>query len=393
MTALSSLTAPPPIREFTVPPGLYTRQPRGASTTFFPLGLLAQRQGSDLAEHPDPNNPRTDLIVLGCFKANAPFTSGANVDSTGGALDANGNPQSLSIETGVIGWFDTGSGANLITNAMVGTVCFFFDNNTLYATNNNGTLSAAGFVAQVRSDGRVKLRIDPAVYLLGSTPGTSSQSPAGVARAVCTSLGANTGTTTGTLSVTAAGALGAQDGVTLVTGDVLLIPQGTTNLANASDEGPWEVLSAGATGVSAKLARPSWYKTGGPIALAYSVKVGGEGTVYANTTWRASAAKGKVIDTDAANLCPEELIQQVTLVAGTKTISNVPVRSASKVIVTSTLAGGTPAATTTAFQVKLTGGITVGALGTGAVIVEAQSVAGTKVNTDVSVLNVSIRNG
>jgi hypothetical protein len=65
-------------------------QPRGSSTNFFPKALVAHRIGSDLVEHPDPNNPRADLVVMGIVQANAVFTTGSSTDSSGGALDANG---------------------------------------------------------------------------------------------------------------------------------------------------------------------------------------------------------------------------------------------------------------------------------------------------------------
>jgi len=392
MTAFSLLTAPPAIRDFSTTPGLFCRQPRGANKNFFALALVAQREGSDLAEHPDPTDPRTDLIVLGVFKANAVFTSGTTVDSSGGALDANGNPQSLSIETGTIGWFDTGTSTHQITHAMVGTVCYLYDNNTLYADDNNGTLSSAGFVAQVRADGKVKLRIDPAVYLLGRATNAEAQSPPFTARAVATSIGANTGTTTGKLTITATGALGAQDGLTLVAGDVIFIPEGTTNLAAASDAGPYEVLNAGATGVQAVLQRPSWWAKGGPIPLGAEIKIGGGGTKYADSMWYAGAIKGKVIDTDDAVFWPRKLTRDVTLASGTLSaaITDMPVKSATRsgILITS-MPTTVPHANTRVWRVSA---LTAGVIGTASIQMVAESAPGTTNASDVGTYTITVEN-
>ena len=88
------------------------------------------------------------------------------------------------------------------------------------------------------------------------------------------------------------------------------------------------------------------------------------------------------------------MTQQITLAAGTATIANFPVWLAARLgFSCSGAIGGTAAATTTNFAIKASGGITIGGIGTAAVIVEAQSVSDTIVNTDVSVINVTLYNG
>ena len=133
--------------------------------------------------------------------------------------------------------------------------------------------------------------------LFGGQPGGSV---AFKARAVVTSLAANTGTTTGTLTGSVNGALATQDGVTtLGVGDTVFIPPGTTNLAAASDAGPYQISSLGAAGAKWVLARPSWWATGAVAALGQSIAIGGEGTKWGGSEWRSFAAEGSaVIDTN-----------------------------------------------------------------------------------------------
>lgn len=210
------------------------------------------------------------------------------------------------------------------------------------------------------------------------------------ARAVCTSLGANTGTTTGTLTVTATGALGAQDGVTLVAGDVLLVPEGTTNLSAASDAGPYVVTSAGGTGVHAVLSRPTWWATGQPIVPADTVEVGGEGTTYAGTAWKTFVAKGKVIDTDAPLLWPREITQDIQLSSGIKAVTNVPIRDASASAIFANLKSTSGTTATTVMYTPTL--VTAGALNTATVTFAAQSVPGTNQTSDASHLRATVIN-
>lgn len=388
MTAISSLTAPPIIREYTVPPGRYSRQPRGASTNYFPRGLAAQRIGSDLAEHPNPSAPRTDLIVLGVVLANAVFTTGASVDSTGGALDVNGQPQSIDIETGTIGWFDTGTGANLLTNADVGRVCFLYDNNTLYKTDLSGTISAAGFVAQVRGDGKVKLRIDPAVYLLAGLPsGVTSDDSAGF---VATNLPAGT-FSGGVFTVTATGAFPTQDGATIALGDKVVFPLGTigSQAVSAANEGPYECTVVGATGVQAVFTRPARFAHGATITPGTKVTVGGEGTSYKNTVWVAKPATAtKIVGTDDPLMFPAEMIVPLTCSGGTASTGLVPLRGAGLFFVGVDFTGGSPAATTTNIVASTQ---TPGGIGTASIVIQEQAHLGTLVNTGTATANVIVR--
>ena len=136
------------------------------------------------------------------------------------------------------------------------------------------------------------------------------------ARAVVDLLHAYTGSGTGTLTSTANGAMSAStfrsDGVTLAVGDQVFIQAGVTNVT-AKDSGPWVVSSLGAAGAPWVITRPQWFLTGIKIPAAATVKVGGEGAVYQNTNWRATAASGTVVDTTDCAFYVEEFTFQTTL--------------------------------------------------------------------------------
>ncbi len=167
MAALT--TAQGASREFSVPPGRRCRQPRTA-VTFRPGALVMQRKGTDIAEIPLSASARTDLIALGAFVGTYVFTASSSADGDGGSLDPNGYPESITVEGGHVGWFDTGGSGNRITDADIDTICYAYDDNTLYRTSLGGTLSAVGYVAAIGTGifaGKVKVRLDPAVYAVG----------------------------------------------------------------------------------------------------------------------------------------------------------------------------------------------------------------------------------
>jgi hypothetical protein len=139
------------------------------------------------------------------------------------------------------------------------------------------------------------------------------------ARAVITSIAAYVGTTTGHLVASANGAIGAQDGVTLVAGDVVVLPAGIANVSAASDAGPYVVTSPGGAGKFI-LDRPSWWETGAPITQGQEIEVGGEGTVFKGASFKAMCAKAQVVDTNDAKLYPKNYRKTITLAGGTYTI-------------------------------------------------------------------------
>lgn len=161
-------------------------------------------------------------------------------------------------------------------------------------------------------------------YWLPIQPGTGEpgayQSTPNTARALATSLAAYTGSGTGTLTASANGAIGTQDGVTLVAGDQLFIPAGLTNVT-ARDAGPWAVVSAGGASALYVLKRPAWFYTGNKVGFGATVQLGPEGGVFNNTLWRATAAPSTVIDTTDCAWYVSEFTFQVTLAAGTRALA------------------------------------------------------------------------
>lgn len=287
---------------------------------------------------------------------------------------------------------------NPVTAAHIGRAyCFLVDNNTVSSSAGAGR-PLAGVPLRLGSaadgtSGQVAVYFGAATpYALN--PYAEGSDDAFTARGVATNIAALTFAADGTFEADANGALGAQDGLTFVAGQVIMMPAGTitTGVVSAANSGPYVLTSVG--GASAKFAgrRPPWFPDGGTIPIGCEVRIAA-GTLFAGTSWRSFADVSATIGTTDPAFYPTQVTQQLTLVAGTSTISNVPIRATADTGLAIKLSGGTPAGTTTAYQQKLSSGITAGGIGTAALIVEAQSVAGTIVNTDVSVLNVTIFNG
>lgn len=271
-----------------------------------------------------------------------------------------------------------------------GTDLFVVDNQTVSTSDAGATgtrLRAGYFVTlDTNSNPVVQFGVASPTGRAFAGAGGGFATPQNKARVVATSIGANTGTGTGQLTVTATGALGAQDGVTLVAGDVLFIQEGTTNVA-AKDAGPWVVTVIGTTGVSPVLTRPDWYLHGGAIVPGTVIDVGGEGTVFLGTQWKTFAAKSKVIDTDAPVFWPGRMTQSVTLVTGFTTKTNMPIASLTTTGIEYTPTNFSGAASTVSYRtgVYASGGsaTTAGVTGTASVSITALVAAGTFNTSDV----------
>lgn len=146
-------------------------------------------------------------------------------------------------------------------------------------------------------------------------------------RAVVTSLAAYTGSTTGILTASANGALAVQDGVTPAVGDVLAILDGTTNLTTASDAGFYTVTSLGGASSKWSMQRAPWWPTGGVMLPGSIVYVGSEGTQYGGTDIKNFSTKGQLVDGSAPQLYPGRVTVAITLVAGFKTVTGIPIQS------------------------------------------------------------------
>ena len=232
---------------------------------------------------------------------------------------------------------------------------------------------------------------------LGTLFGLLGASGAYEARAVVTSLPANTGTGTGTLSGSVNGAFGTQDGIsTLAVGDVVVIQGGTANLAAPKDSGYWQIQSLGGAGSKWSLIRPSWWATGSVVPISARVETGGEGTFFANTAWKATCAKGTVIDTTDPLIYCGNISFTGVLVAGVLSLPagtlKVGILSATRSLVSATCSatGGT-VTTTVGYGPKASP--TPGYLGTAAVTLYALTAGQGTNTTDTSTILVNVDNG
>lgn len=194
------------------------------------------------------------------------------------------------------------------------------------------------------------------------------------ARAVMTTtaVASYTGSGTGVLTAGSNAALVAQDGVTLAVGDVIMLQGGTLgSLAiTAKDTGPWQVTSLGSASTPFVLTRPSWYQNGAIVPTALRVDLGTEGTLFGGTTWSSWATPGTVIGTTDPAFYPDRVVQSVALAASTTTVTNVPIRSATKSAVQASFvaAGGS---TTSTIGYGVIAAPTPGYIGTASAVVDA----------------------
>ena len=144
----------------------------------------------------------------------------------------------------------------------------------------------------------------------------TSQSLVHDVRAVLTSV-ATYVAAAGVLTASATGAIGAQDGVTLAEGDLVLLP--TDKAATTSDAGPYIVTAPGGTGVKFVLTRPDWYRTGSHQSSGQIITVRAEGTKYGGSEWKSLvAASTFVVDTTDGGFYPrlQTSAESVAMIAG-----------------------------------------------------------------------------
>lgn len=379
--------------------GRFSMQPR-AGVAFDPGALVVARIGSVLGEIPDPASPRADLVLIGTFVGTGVFTASSTADALGGSLDTSGKPETITVEPlsgeGTGDW-NTGTSTHQITIADRDAPAFIYDNNTFYRDDLGGTLSFGGWVADVLDNGKVmikhsaQLRVLYELYSAGqATPGFTSDDDVSYAM---TNLPAGT-FADGVWTATATGAISTtQDGLTVApaAGDKVMFPPGTltTLSVSAANSGPYECVTAGATGVKAVYKRTARFAHGSIIKPGTKVRVTlGGATTFSGTTWRCDPTTAlKVVGTDDPVMFPERVTVQKTLSSGTATISTVPLRAAGKFGVHIDYNGGTPAATTTSIQASTQ---TPGALGTASIVLQEQSVLGTLVNTGSATCAVTI---
>jgi hypothetical protein len=372
--------------------GLISIQAR-PSVAYMPGSAVGHRAGVQIGETPLSSAPRADLVMLGEVVGNGLFTASATADAGGGAVDSDGVPEMITVRPGILGGFSTGTGVNEVTADDVDAPCFAYDDDTVYLTDLGGTLSFAGFVDGIGADGKIFVRMsftERSLYALIS----AGQSTAGLtdsigARAVVTALPVCT-VSGGVLTVTATNSGATYDGVTGAVRDIVVIPEGTTNLPAAADAGPYRITQLHASGVKLILSRPAGWAHGDTISQHARISVSGEGTLYKNSIWKSTSTAALVVGTDAPALYPDSVTQAATLVAGTFTVSNVPILSATKSDISFTRT--TPNTVTLTANGYDPSTITPGVLGTASLVYQAKVAAGTINVADVSTGNVTIRN-
>lgn len=356
-------------------------RPVKASTIIYQGTLVA----IDSTGYCIPATATSTLKVVGV--AAGPGNTGTNgdVDNSTGANGA----KTVRIMQGAFWFANNGSS---IANTDAGKLCYAVTDQDVDLSSSGGTRPVAGIILGVDSTLGVLVLV-----------GVQTQQSANAtlpsfyveAKAVATAALAAYTRVAGVITANANGALGSVfDGVTIAAGDTVFLPEGIA--AAATDAGPYVVTQLGTAGLPFILTRPSWYTDGSLIPMGFEVRIGTLGTLWKGSVWKSFVTTAtKVVGTDAPLFWPAEAIQQVTLVAGTATISNVPIRSATDTHVTLTrTVANTSTLTTGGYAPTVAGanGRTAGALGTGSVVIQACVAAGTINNADVSTLTVMIKN-
>ena len=273
-----------------------------------------------------------------------------------------------------------------------GTDLFVVDNQTVSTSDGGGTRLRAGWFIDFD-------QFNNPVCMFGIASPTARAfggfSGGGAFRAraviVTTTVASYTGTGTGTLTF-GSNAVVAADGVTIAAGDTVILPAGVLGslTVTAADAGPYVVSQLGSASAPLILTRPDWWAHGAKINFP-PIDAGPEGTLFGGSQWKAFATPGTaLVDTTDPALYPGRVTQSVTLVAGTVTVSNVPIRSATKSIVLAELT--TPNTATNTVGYGTIAAVTPGALGTASAVVDGIVANQTKNATDVSTINVTIMN-
>jgi hypothetical protein len=121
--------------------------------------LMGRRAGSRLLEPVLDASARSDLEILGSLDMDT-IPAFTTAGSNGEALDGDGLPVQVVLRDGPQGKYDTGTSTNAITISHLGLPCFAKNDNTLWLTDNGGTLSFAGIVSGISANGKVEFATD-----------------------------------------------------------------------------------------------------------------------------------------------------------------------------------------------------------------------------------------
>lgn len=286
----------------------------------------------------------------------------------------------VQVEFGVFGWTNSGAGVDAIAAANVGQVCYVVDDQTVALTSAGGTRPVAGIITEFR---------DSQVFVL-SSPDVAGFLAQDVAATPITAFRARNvvnGNVANLAAYTVASNAAVNDATLNVAGDIVLLIAQTTPAQNGL-----YVVGTVAAG-AAPLTRIAGMASG-LVFLADSFEVTvSVGTVFGHTRWFNSAAG--TIATDSPAFFPRMVTISQALVAGTMTITSIPVLSVTKSNVLITRRIANTSTSTLGGYCTTTGGangVTAGALGTASVIIEACVGAGTINNADISTLELTFVN-
>lgn len=352
-----------------VVPGLLAF-PVAAATTIYAGSLVA----TNASGYAVPASASTALKLWGRAEQQVINTTAAGFGSAGD-LD-------VTVKPGVFAFTASGT----ITIANVGQACYAVDDQTIATTDGAGLYPYAGVIYGVAPDGQIYV----GVGVPFSSPYSADDDVNLTNYAVREVRVRNivNGNIADLAAYTVASNAAVNDATLNVAGDVVLLVAQTT----AAQNGLY-VVGTVTTG-TAPLTRLGAMAAGETVLAGQIIANVGVGTLYANTVWKNTTSSGVVATNDLAFYPKTVTISQV-LVAGTATVTSIPVLSVTKTFIgltrrianTSTLTVGGYCTT-----VGGANGVTAGALGTASIIIEACVGAGTINNADISTLEVCVTN-
>lgn len=319
------------------------------------------------------------LVAAGALRAVG--KSSAWLDNRTGSPYFSGLADATDVETeyGIFEWANS-AGGDAITAANVGQVAYVVDDQTVALTDGGGTRCVAGIITEVRASKPWILMGPEAIAGLlqdVAAPAVSAFRARNVVNGNIADLNA----------YTVAANPAVNDNVLGVAGDIVLLIAQTTPAQNGL-----YVIGTVTTG-TAPLTRLTTMAAGLVfLADAFDIAVG-EGAIFAHTKWFNSAAG--TIGTNTPAFFPRQVTISQALVAGTMTITSIPVLSVTKSRFGMTRRiANTSTATTGGYHTTVGGanGVTAGALGTASVTIEACVAAGTINNADISTLEITVYN-
>jgi hypothetical protein len=289
-----------------------------------------------------------------------------------------------------------------ITSGQLYVNCYAVDDNTVSASSNGGTRPYCGFTVQNPLLGGVT-PLSSVYVMVGvanpyQLPETDTVPPKDRVRCVITALPHSyTGSGTGVLTGGSNAAIAAQNGVTLVAGDVAWLAKGATNITASKDAGPYIVTQQGdGATVPFILTRPFWWMTGSTLIAGCAVKVSGEDTLFGGSEFRTFCAESAVVDSNDPLGYPDKVTVVKTVTSGTVNVTGIPIRSATLSNVCVNYSSGTPDVGTIGYG---PGSITAGEVSTGgsatAATVAARALSAintANVSDSASVVHVTIIN-